>query len=663
MALTDYISENTKRLERMFRYYNPITGEGSDLERFEFRITDKSSVYLPMSMKAKYQFNGILSDYPTKVKAVLNELNRDRLDHDFEFWAFNCIKIKPKTKKDWMVLDDQGLVNYKLNRPQRRLLKEFERVRLDGKPIRSIIVKARQWGGSTFIQFYMKWIQTRLEQNWNSVIVGEIEKQAKGARAMYEKAILKFPTDVQKLTFKNYQGDQNWKVIPERGCTISIGSMENPNKIRHEDLSMAHLTEVGLWKKTLGKEPKDVVQSILGTIPMIPNTLIAMESTAKGTGNYFHDQYLAAVNGNSNFEPFFMPWFEIEDDIIEFKNEEEKINLIKTLSPHEMKMWNLGATLEGIKWYRQKLSEYAGDTWRMQSEFPSTATEAFQSTGHKVYPQQYIDLNRGYEKPPILVGNIYPSITATNRGKELFKNLTIESAAGGNLSVWRMPNDPPAPAGYTVTDRYALFADIGGKTAKADYSAITVIDRFYMVHGGLPEATMTWMGHLDQDLFAWVCAQLGYICNKGLLAIEWNSLRKEQETEGDHFYTILNEIKDYYPNLYARDLPEQVKEGMPSKWGFVMNHQTKGMLVDNYTKMLRDEQYIEYDKRALDQAEMYEIKPDGTLGAVSGQKDDLHITRAGALWLAYEHMPPPRLVKLRDPNTPRPVNVKSLANY
>jgi hypothetical protein len=45
------IQENVKRLEALNAYYDPLTGEGSLLERFEFKISGKEKIYLPLPMK------------------------------------------------------------------------------------------------------------------------------------------------------------------------------------------------------------------------------------------------------------------------------------------------------------------------------------------------------------------------------------------------------------------------------------------------------------------------------------------------------------------------------------------------------------------------------------------------------------------------------------
>ena len=58
------------------------------------------------------------------------------------------------------IKDKQGQedIPFILNRPQRRYLDMLETQRACNKPIRIIMLKARQWGGSTITQVYMAWI-------------------------------------------------------------------------------------------------------------------------------------------------------------------------------------------------------------------------------------------------------------------------------------------------------------------------------------------------------------------------------------------------------------------------------------------------------------------------------------------------------------------------
>ena len=47
-------------------------------------------------------------------------------------------------------------------------------------------------------------------------------------------------------------------------------------------------------------------------------------------------------------------------------------------------LWTIGATLQGIYWYRQKMKEYA-DIQDMQQEYPSDPVEAFKYSGQLVF--------------------------------------------------------------------------------------------------------------------------------------------------------------------------------------------------------------------------------------------------------------------------------------
>jgi len=212
----------------------------------------------------------------------------------------------------------------------------------------------------------------------------------------------------------------------------------------------------------------------------------------------------------------------------------------------------------------------------------------------------------------------------------------------GDLKIWQMPDKK-----IKISNRYALFADIGGRTESADYSVIKVLDRYWLSEGGVPEVVAVWRGHMDQDLFAWVAVQLAKFYNNGLLAVESNSLRKA-ESEGDHFLTVLDEISNYYDNLYARTSPEKVKQGVPVQYGFHTNVQTKTMIIDGLLGATRDMEYIERDLETCDEMDVYEIKENGSYGAVDGEHDDLVMTTAGVFWLSNSYMDMPKEIIRRN---------------
>ena len=558
-------------------------------------------------------------------------LSSIRIKHDFEYWAATTIKIKHKisAKDVWFIL----------NRGQRRLLKSFEKQRQAGVPIRTLLVKARQWGGSTLTQFYATWLQTIIKQNWNSCIVGDIERQSLTIRGMYSNAAKLYPEHIGTLTLKPFEGSKD-KQIEESGSIISVGSMQKPEALRSQDLKIAHFSEVASFKKTEGKSPKDLIQSIKTSVPYVADTLIVEESTAKGIGNYFHNSYQRARDEESKYDMVFVSWFDIERNQIKIEGYTDgKVSFIKSLTEYEWWMWSLGATLEGINWYRTILkTELLSDEWAMKSENPSTAEEAFQSTGHRVFAPSIVIKARQNCMPPIAKGILYADAT---KGADCLKNISFEESKDGHLWIWAFPDKS-----INVKNRYVVPVDIGGASKGADWSIIRVIDKYWMLDGGVPEVVATLKIHIDQDLLAWLSVQVAEWYNRGLVAIENNSLKKNQNTEGNGFLTILNEVSEVYDNLYRTSKQDVAEQGIPIKYGFHTNTVTKPMVINNHKAAMRDDGYIERDKRALDEADTFEHKTDGSMGAVDGSHDDIEMSTAIGLWIAMHDSDSPVVINI-----------------
>ena len=264
----NFISENEKRKQLLFAPFDPLTGDGSLLERMEIKITAQKSVRVPKQMLEHKAVKKLLayasvqdfcqSEEVDFVK-MIELFNIIREKYDFEYYCFVNIKIFDKTTSE--------LIPFKLNGAQRKVLAVLEKQRISNKPIRIKLLKSRQWGGSTLIQIYMNWVQVKWRENWNSVVVSDVESQAKNVRYMYKTAINNFPAEKHVFKIMPFEGSAKDILLKDRGCRIAIGSMQEPNSIRSTSNYMAHLTELGLWKKTENKEPKDVIWSVVSSIP------------------------------------------------------------------------------------------------------------------------------------------------------------------------------------------------------------------------------------------------------------------------------------------------------------------------------------------------------------------------------------------------------------
>lgn len=636
---------NAARREQLFGHYNPITGEGSPLPRVKLWWDDQSYILIPEPMAALPHVHSILDSGSVAAFAAAHRLPaskleqailRLRIEYDFEFWAATCARIQDKLTKT--------TVPFVLRRPQRKLLKVLLDLLHARRPIRVILLKARQWGGSTLVQLFMAWIQLFHKTAWHSAIVADVEDQSRNIKAMYSRMAENHPREILPVRFRSFEGSTKNKQIEGRDCVIYIGSMQQPDSIRSADVMMAHLSEVGLWKETKGKKPEDLIQSIAGTVPNEPWSVIVLESTAKGVGNYFHREWQKAVSGESGYVPVFVSWYEIEMYFSEFADNAERRAFIASMTDRERYYFELGATLEGIKWYREKKRLESYDDWRMGCEFPTTPDEAFQSTGRRAHAPEYVNRMRSGVRPPLYVGELYAG-ARTGRGA-IDASLEFREQPGGSLWLWALP-DREAP----IRDRYVVSVDIGGRSDGADWSVISVIDRYFLMEGGVEECIGTWRGHLDQDLVIWKAVQIARFFCSAMLVPESNSLDVKGD-EGDHSLTILDEIKDDYPRLWCRTDPQKIREGYPARYGFHTNVATKTDLVNQMNKRFREQGYIERDGRALDEADCYEVKPDGSYGAVDGEHDDIYMSRAIGL-KASQLMPVPAYIDSRP--APRPV--------
>lgn len=663
----DIIAENTQRLAYINAEYNPQKGTQycNEILRMPIRVEDAPLIEMniPKEMehepvakllqqeksleKACKRIWGAASE--TQKVSLWRYFHKVRCKYDFEYWCCTQIRIKykGKGKRDPFIL----------NRAQRYYLSVLERLRKAGVPIYVILLKARQWGGSTMTQFYMMWIQKMHKMHWNSVIVGDVEKQSKVVLAMYEQACQEYDTFIDEgvpTILKPYGRTNDVRLLEDRGCTISIGSMQKPNKIRSEDISMAHLTEVGIWKETEGKSPEDVIQSIEGSILPGAYTMLVEESTAKGVGNYFHNTYTAAKAGDNNFTPVFIPWFMI--DIYSKKislfntttTDEEYREFIASMTEYEWSLWQLGATLEAINWYRTK--SRGMDEWRMKSEFPSTDIEAFQSTGRGYFKDEYLEECYQSCRQPKIVGEIVSSASSLNKTQYL-QNLRIEPNSKGNLKVWA-----DVDKSVDMHDRYVVCVDLGkGATDSADSTIACVFDRYWQQEGedGYPEVVAEWAGkESETDLLAWRIAQIAAYYNNALLVIESNTIDSSKESR---FRAVLDEIKDYYPNIYKRSIANKTDVGTTGgfRYGWNTNHQSKEEICADLGWALREGMYVERCREAVDEMKIFERKADGSLGNVEGKHnhDDRVITRALGVHFCYKKMPAPRVSKPTDVHT------------
>lgn len=674
------VAENNRRNAAILAKFNPITGEGSIGKRVKLEIEDfpLQVQYIPERMMRvplvrQLAEAGTIDQFLFRLGAEITEEERQkvieqyvriRCRHDFPFWAALYVFIKQKGGGED--------IHFRLNRPQRKLIAQFERMRLKGKPIRLILLKARQWGGSTATQIYMAWLQLMHKVGLNSLIVGHVKDASNEVKDMFDRMIKAYPLNMLYKLGEAYNENEpklvgvgnsgNIHRIPQRNCKIKIGTAEKPDSARGGDYNLVHCTEVGLWKKTDGKTPEQIVRSACSGILLKPYTMIVYESTANGTGNFFHKEYLAAKLGKSQFEAMFVAWYEIEqyaapiidpldpssplDPLTQFatwlyNNRHNEVASSDREQPgtYLWNLWQQGATLEAINWYIQERSKYSSHA-DMASEYPSNDIEAFTFSGRRVFANEDVEQFRHACKPPKWKGEIYGR---ADEGEEALQNLRFRKEENGRFWMWQ---DVEKDEEEEVIDRYLVIVDVcKGQTEKADFADILVIDRIYMMDAEPPSVIAEWHGHIDMDKLAWKAAQVAAYYNNALLVIESNTL-ETNNTKGEAEY-ILTLIHDVYGDqLYARkQSAEDIREGVPRKFGFHTNPLTKKVIIHNLKAIVREHLYVEREEECLNEYLTYIENEKGGFEAMEGYHDDRLMTRAIGMQICYHEMDLPRIIK------------------
>jgi hypothetical protein len=511
----------------------------------------------------------------------------------------------------------------------------------------------------------MAWLQLVHKVGLNSLIVGHVKDASTEVKDMFDRMLQQYPASLLHRIGEAYTDDEtkliyvgktgNIQRIPQRNCKIKIGTAEKPQSARGGDYNLVHLTEVGLWKTTDGNTPEQIVRSACSGVLLEPYTMIVYESTANGTGNFFQREYDAAKAGKSQFTALFISWYEIEQysahiiDLNAFatqlynnRHSDNAQSNREESGRYLWWLWEQGATLEAIYWYIQERSKY-NDHGDMASEYPSDDVEAFVHSGARVFDRYKIEALKPACRAPRFIGDVYAK---GDTGEDALVDLKFTEDGQGLLWVWALPEKDDDEI---VTDRYLTVVDIGGRSRKADWSVICVFDRLYMMDGDKPCVVAQWYGHIDIDLLAWKAAQVAAFYNDSLLVIESNTLEtkdRDRQVDGDQSQFILNQIKNIYPNLYARKQSEEdIKEGKPRKYGFHTNVSTKPMIISTLVKVIRDGLYVERDVRCLEEYITYEKKRNGAYGAILGKHDDLLMTRAIGLHVCFFEMDIPKIVQ------------------
>lgn len=495
------------------------------------------------------------------------------------------------------------------------------------RPVRKIVLKARQEGISTLTEaiFFHQLISV---PNTKALILSQDDDSSKAifgmARSFYEnlptaiKPMKRYSTK-REMVFEN-PDEKTRGMSPGLNSSIKIQSAGRYEPSRGDMFHCVHFSEVAFWPPDTAAK---LTAAIKPMVPFAPETFIIYESTANGMNNDFFDDWTAAVEGESRFDPIFIPWFKLHTYSIQFKNEKKKKLFISDMDKEEKYLSkHFKITPEQLLWRREKISEM-GDEDLFRQEYPTTPEEAFIFKNPTIFSRAAMRRQEANIMEPIRVCDIS------------IENQNFMDNPNGLLSVFEEPE-----RGI----EYVIGVDVASGEGE-DYSCAEVLKRTWP--HGMATQVAEWHGKVDPVYLGKLIVVLARFYNDAMLSIEINN----------HGFTTQTEAKNHFWNFYRWQYADRMgSHKLTDKIGWSTNISTKPMMVDRAVNCMDNDLVIIRSRRLLDEMWRF-VRIIGTLQyeAEAGHDDavmawqvglvTLHMTQAG---LDYDQM------NIRAKGTPPP---------
>jgi len=294
-----------------------------------------------------------------------------RLKDDFPHYASKCLMIRPK--------EGVGLQNFVLNKAQLYIHEKVEQQRRETGKIRAIILKGRQQGCSSYVEGRFYWKVT-FNCGLRSFI---LTHQNEATNNLFEMA-KRFHEHCPEIIRQRLQASNAKELIfSDIDSGYKIGTAGNKNVGRSSTIQLLHGSEAAFWQNA-----PELSAGLMQAVPGLPGTEIFIESTAKGIGNYFHEQWQMAEMGASEFVPIFVPWFWQDEYVKPIAKE------FIPDSDEEQLIYAYGLSFEQLNWRRAKIIEHSSGGQNgsriFKQEYPCNPTEAFLSSGDDCFIQPQI---------------------------------------------------------------------------------------------------------------------------------------------------------------------------------------------------------------------------------------------------------------------------------
>ena len=452
-----------------------------------------------------------------------------------------------------------------LNEAQDQLLFEICKCVKNKKPIRFVILKARQLGFTTFIAALI-FVLTMFQSNRKAVIIAHKTESTGEIFKMYKRFYDNLPE-----ALKTKLSADNRREIQSQSTGSSIRVLTQGDGVgRGATINYVHLSEAGFYDDLDGTLTAILQSVYMGNL----ENMVFIESTANGF-NSFKDYYDLGVSKQGIWKSFFYPWFMKKGNELPYDG--------FTKTPYEEKLQkDYHLSDEQMAWWRVKWVELKKDLNLMKQENPTIPMDAFISTGNSVFDNEAIAIRKQYvsENVHYFQGDFYFDINGSFTDYKI-ENVEFRKTKVGNLKVYERPIE-----GHP----YVIGID-PARGKGIDYTVFQVID-----NSTLKQVATYMVKGEDNDISAAKAILLAQKYNDALLVPETNTT--------DAMVKFF--MKANYNHVYIREAQDSSFSGALYELYGVKTGYNKKTMVDIAVGICREKTYTNiYDFETLTQMESF----------------------------------------------------------
>ncbi len=521
---------------------------------------------------------------------------------------------------------------------------KVERQRAETGRIRAIVLKARQEGISTFVASRIYHGCTLWAHRRGLVVADKLDRGGE-IFAIYERFDSEAPFTPPKASTRRAR-ELAWKT----DSRLTVETAKDTDAGRSATLDYVHASEFASWAN-----PEDTLAGLLDAMPADAGEFW-IESTAQGVGNAFHEMWEAAVAGESEWVPIFLPWFVDEGYRLPLADA-EAAEIAASTDPWERRALDEGIEFEGefvrlepeqLAWRRRKIRE-KGDERVFRQENPSTAEEAFLVSGSPFFDEAaLLDLGRRTERPAQR-GNF------TRAGE----GFLLTAGERGYVRIWEEP-DPDAhyvigadtAEGRLAAARDSSLSDPEGERGGRDFCSADVVKVSELViHPSKPTERLRVPclrqvaqihGRMAPEVFAeqvfgaaamWSCP--GPPSQRSRRRLALTGIERNHSSG----QTVIRELRERWrhANLYVHRRINTRSGSATSEVGWVTDGQTRMPMLDALAAAVRQGTAGIFSAETMRELRTFTRGDDGRPEAQEGCHDDRVISLAIAHQMARHH--------------------------